>query len=526
MEERLSATMRVATYAPAVLMIPLLILLGAGYIDEFSHDGVYYLRLAHYYREGNYSLALSGLWSPLFPWLIWAGSMVFDNLIQAAHLAAGLSAWLFWLGTTLVCRNLGLRDIDLLLASGVAMAFGLVWAELLTPDILVAGLLALGLAVALARTWISGRFCPTLSGVLLALAYLSKAVALPISVMLLLLVAARSLRLGNDFGRVAMATVYTAIGFAVVALPWVVALSAHHERPTFSNSGAINHAIRGPSPGNRNLYQIIENVQPEAGRISAFEDPSNLNYRQWSPFANLEYFKFQLRKAYWNSYTALSLLRRMDLLGLGLAGLLIGLVCVAAGGRQLEQPPWQWSAFFVAAVVMFYVPVWASEFRYYFPVYPLCLAAALAAFRLLSTLLDLGAGRRAAVAAVVALSFFAAIGPGSRDLIREREQYRAGRALSEVVAGMPAVRTLWVDGTAYEAGVFAAFLLDIPVILLPEAASERTIPRPAESVVVTARGAADDESAAPRWRPGGFSAASSVALDEKHVLEIWTPGTR
>ncbi|HCN67985.1 MAG TPA: hypothetical protein DIT03_06880, partial [Candidatus Accumulibacter sp.] len=104
METRPARTIGIAACAPAVVMIPLLVLLGAGYLNEFSHDGVYYLRLAHYYRQGNFSLALSGLWSPLFPWLIWAGSMVFDNLIEAAHVAAGLSAWLFWLGTTLLCR--------------------------------------------------------------------------------------------------------------------------------------------------------------------------------------------------------------------------------------------------------------------------------------------------------------------------------------------------------------------------------------------------------------------------------------
>ncbi|HCV13595.1 MAG TPA: hypothetical protein DGC76_07845, partial [Candidatus Accumulibacter sp.] len=145
------------------------------------------------------------------------------------------------------------------------MAFGLVWAELLTADILVAGLLAIGLAAALAGAWISSRLCPTLSGAFLALAYLAKAVALPISVLMLLLVAIRSLRLGNDFRRVAMATLLTGIGFAVVAVPWVAALSSHHERLTFSNSGPINHATRGPSPGNRTLYQIIENVEPEPG---------------------------------------------------------------------------------------------------------------------------------------------------------------------------------------------------------------------------------------------------------------------
>jgi hypothetical protein len=357
----------------------LLIVVGKHNRYVLDPDIIAYIRLAWYYATGQFHLAVSGYWGPLFSWLMvpWIGWT--DHLVDAARIVTDLSAVLFVFGCIAIFRSLCLPPVALLVGTWLAALATVLWSvEYIGPDLLMSGLFGLALGQMLRVRWCTSRLTPWLTGVLCGMAYLAKAIALPATVSCCVGVGvlwAFSYRL--PWRQVSQSVGLTLLGCALVAGPWIAVLSWKYQTPTFSTSGAIAHAIVGPEDVQRRhpFRRIFHH--PETGRLFSFEDPASLPYHYWSPLTNLAYAKHQLALIYGNYSRVLTILKDFDVLSIGLFALVSGVLVPGRLRWRLQVEPWRWAVVPVICLVVWYLPVYAEDHRYYFLTYPLLLAASL-----------------------------------------------------------------------------------------------------------------------------------------------------
>jgi hypothetical protein len=94
----------------------------------------------------------------------------------------------------------------------------------------------------------------------------------------------------------------------LIALPWIFVISAKYNRITISTSGPIAHAIAGPLDVDRYHPTFVTLHRPGKGRITSWEDPTNMGYRHWSPFDSPASFRHQLSLGTGNTLRVLFIL--------------------------------------------------------------------------------------------------------------------------------------------------------------------------------------------------------------------------
>ncbi len=230
---------------------------------SMNPDGVSYLDIGDAYMRGEWSTALSSVWSPLYSWIL-GPVMRFLNppmrwefgVVQIVNFAVYLVALacfgFFWQQLT------HYRHTSKLDPSGAVMVTLPEWAWLslgytlfivaslhliriwsVTPDMLMAALvyLAAGLIVRI-RMGFSTERAFLLLGVVLGLAYLAKAVMLPLAFVFLFVAA---LSVGNI--RQARPQVLSAtFAFLLVSLPFVVIVSFAKGELAFGDAGTLTYA--------------------------------------------------------------------------------------------------------------------------------------------------------------------------------------------------------------------------------------------------------------------------------------------
>ncbi len=267
-----------------VLAAPLLAWAAVRAAGAMNPDGIAYVRLAGYWAAGRFRLAVSGYWGPLLPLLMVPFRWLGFSPLAAGRAAVAVSGLVFIGGGTAFLRAVLPESLAARWAGGVLVLAAVSWSvPAITPDLLLGGLLALGLAVLVSESWPVRKGRQVAAGALLGGAYLAKAVAFPLAVLFTLGVS--GLRAGageSPARRVARAAAVTLLAFAAVAAPWVATLSAKYGGFVFSTSGSLNHSLVAPG--------VAEPVHPyrvtlhrvERGRVTAWEDPSRMPYRCWS----------------------------------------------------------------------------------------------------------------------------------------------------------------------------------------------------------------------------------------------------
>jgi 4-amino-4-deoxy-L-arabinose transferase-like glycosyltransferase len=225
-------------------------------------DGVSYLDMSDALWRGDWDMAINAYWSPLYPALIglflrllgpstyWEYAVVhlvnFANYVFAALCFAFLLRELIRHAEAQEVGADGAR-VGLSTAGWILLGSTLfIWSSLVlitlwqtTPDMMVAAFVyvAAGLLVRIHRGLASFRTF-TLFGLVLGVAYLAKAPMFPIAVAFLGTSVFIAGRPRQALPRVLVAVV----AFAVVAGPWLIAISNAKGRPTFGESGALNYA--------------------------------------------------------------------------------------------------------------------------------------------------------------------------------------------------------------------------------------------------------------------------------------------
>ena len=395
------ATLERAAFAAQALLLALGAIRNAGALNT---DAIAYIRIAGYFAEWNTELMVSGYWGPLLSWLMIPFRWLGIDGIAAARIAMALSGVVFLFGCRAVFVSLELNRPYRIAGLWVAVAFSVFWSvRHITPDLLLAGLMAFGAALSLGRSWVKSRKVAVMAGAAWGLAYYSKAIAFPLAILTTVAVVGL-VWLSREGGvkEILRQAAVTLAAFAVIAAPWIATLSMKYGGPTFSTSGRINHAIAGPPDVER--YHPFARVlhQPDAGRVTQWEDPSGMNYQFWSPFENGEAARHQMEivvenvpkvLAYFGGFNVVHLLRTggavsardlfvlipgFDLFYLSLAGV-VGCLVIRGGIRErLAAERWRWAALPVIMMGGLYLPVYlrSDDLRYFYPAFPFVWVAA------------------------------------------------------------------------------------------------------------------------------------------------------
>ena len=347
---------------------------------QLNPDGIAYLEIARHYLGGRTELAVTGYWGPLLSWLIAPLLSVFDDPLLAARTAMAISAMVFHYGTVRLAAALGLSRRAQIVAAWAPIGPVVVWsAQMITPDLLLGGLVAIGTSLLVAPGWSSSRRRQVAAGLVFGAAYLAKAVALPVSALLvgtvcLLLVASRAARTAT----LLRAAAVTGGLILVVAAPWIVVLSFKYGGPTFSTTGAIAHAVVGPADVDRFYPTFREFHAPEPGRITSWEDPSRLEYARWSAFGSAGLLRHQARVIWNNASAIVNYLRAFDAIGLCIVAATLAFVTRLPWRREPATERWRWALPLIVCNVAVFLPVFAYSERYYLAAYGLLVVAALA----------------------------------------------------------------------------------------------------------------------------------------------------
>jgi len=265
-------------------------------------DGISYLDMGDAYWRGDWHMAVNAYWSPFYSWLLglflkelkpsayWEYPLA--HLVNFLIYVAALACFEFFLRAFIRYRRASGKEFDeageVTLPEWAWWALGyslfiwtslvLITVRLVTPDMCVAGFVYLATGLILqVRSGAASRRTFVLLGVTLGLAYLAKAVMFPIAFVFL---AVALLSLGS-IRKAAPQIVISALTFAVIACPFMCALSRAKGRITFGDSGRLMYAgcIDGVDflfPGDTGKLQCVGEGLPEGVDETEFTDGRKL----------------------------------------------------------------------------------------------------------------------------------------------------------------------------------------------------------------------------------------------------------
>ena len=277
---------------------------------HMNPDGVSYLDMGDLYWKGSWHEALNAVWSPLYSWL--TGFMILVTkpglhweypevqLLNVAILIFALFCFEFFWGELLEARQgkawVGATKpyawvLGYLLFAYVQFLVHSV--TVVTPDLLVAAIVYLASGAMLRfSSQRMGTRSAFLLGLLLGIGYLTKTAMLPFAIAFVVTMFAAACKQHQKKSLVAC----TFLGFLLISLPFIAALSANMNRFTFGDSAKLNRSWyvsgvrpmnrhwQGDGPGYKNAQhptrvllkspEIYEFSTPVAGTYPVWYDPS------------------------------------------------------------------------------------------------------------------------------------------------------------------------------------------------------------------------------------------------------------
>lgn len=263
--------------------------------QSMNEDGIDYLDMGDAWLRGDWDMAVNGIWSPLYSWILGAMIQIFQPSIAWEFPAVQITNFFvyaialfcfeyFWRELTII-RGIGLRQaqerVDFHPAAWLALGYSLfIWCSLnlvevwaVNPDMCVTAIvyLAAGRVIRIARDPGSLRLALGL-GVILGFGYLAKAAMMPLALVLILLCTAMPTA---GIGRLKTALV-ALVGFLLVAGPFVAALSAKYGAFTFSEVSRfayLKHVNEMPFP---NFHPVLDRLDgmPKHPPRKVFDGPA------------------------------------------------------------------------------------------------------------------------------------------------------------------------------------------------------------------------------------------------------------
>jgi hypothetical protein len=496
-----------------------------------NHDAVSYVSLAQHWLAGRPDLGVSGTWSPLFVWLLAALIGATGDVPLALRLAMALSGLAFLLACLAIYAAVPDERIARLAGALTAAFAALFTGTLITPDLLSAALFLSGFQLFLRRGLDDAR-AALAAGALFGTAFLAKSVMLPVAVGTLLVlssfVAWRRRAGGTPSPRAARlprAAALALLSAAMVAAPWVAALSAKYGQFTWTRANVPQWVFIGPPGTARDQPTNLRYVVPEPGRQSQFEDESIVPEQSWSPFDNRAYLLYYANHVRENVARVPVTLSRFDLSGAALLGLLY---CFARSFRRPfrdgDDDAWLgWTALAVPAVLTIaaYLPNFADQMRYYLVAVPGLYLGALHAWRMLAESVAerrtaLGSWLGAGLLAVSLTNVPPMLLPREAESVAVREARGVAAALR--AAGLAGPVAVVGPSPTKHPGIYLSWFLGTPYHGTSDARSVAEIDRSCAPLLVTQRGSAGERllQSAARFVPAGaLSPAVAAALRDR-----------
>jgi hypothetical protein len=363
------------TGTTAASLAQLFLLLLAGWVRRhaLNPDGVAYLRIAGYYAHGQTDLAVSGYWGPLLSGLMTPLLALGFSPLPVARVVMALTAVFFFRSCLAVFRAFELPEWLQRLGAWLAVGLSVCWSvENITPDLLAAGLVGYAVSFMIKPGWHERWPTAVWAGLLWGLAFLAKAAAFPFAIVVTAGMAVACWNAGiGDGKKIGRSVLATLLGFAIVAGPWVAAVSVKYHQLTISRSAQLNHAMVGPSDMER-YYPLDRGLQPpEAGRVTFWEDP-DLPYPDWSPLANAASAQRQLLIILRNAPRVAFMLTCVCGLFPVLLIIFAAKLVRAESRRTLAGERWWWAWVPVGALGAAYLSgnLLISEQRYFYAAFP------------------------------------------------------------------------------------------------------------------------------------------------------------
>lgn len=347
-------------------------------VDMMDPDGIAHLRVAENLLAGRFDLAVNGVWGPLFGVLLAALIGLGMGELVAVRVVLALGSIVLAVSTL---RFLRAMRIEPGLVEPLALA-GALWAAQFSGTYLNADLLLAAAAASLCADLVSAEpdsgpdpVGDLRIGLVAGLCYWCKPSGLPFAAGLLVGTGFVESVLGRRPGpsaRAALARRLLAMGLVVA--PVALALSLRYGRPTLAEAGGINRAILHPTVPRKfhPTFRILH--QPRSGRITSWEDPTEMEYVHWSPFDSPELMAHQLELMRRSLVDLRVNLAMVDFAGIGFFSLVLvpGLALVSPQRRERWRWVWLWIPF--GLQLLLYLP-FHRWWRYDWPCWPAVLAA-------------------------------------------------------------------------------------------------------------------------------------------------------
>lgn len=343
---------------------------------NLNPDGVAYVRIAKYYAEANFELAVTGYWSPLLSWLIALAHVTGRDPLLVAHAISAVAGVLMiaavWRLTQLFRVAGPVAKVMPTAAAFLALSW-IGWG--IVADPLMAALL----------TWyfvFNYRMCRTLrarhavaAGVMAGICYLAKYYALPFFLLhcfLSVFVLAKRRRRWLPVRKQVACFGICILSCAVVAGPWIVALFVKYGRPTFATSGRVLHGMVAPNVPEGRYFPLCRLGNPRPGRVTVWENPDETehDWPEWSAVGSVSEMLHQLRLMYRNVRRMAMLLFQADGFGMIYGSMLVLPVMAIMPRRRawgIDRWCCRWVLLLVASYLSGLLFVFADSRRYYWP---------------------------------------------------------------------------------------------------------------------------------------------------------------
>jgi len=448
-------------------------------VNKAGPDFIAYYRNAVYWSQLQFSHAVNGWWGPLFSILIipavyfseepavagWAGVFISGVIFITASIdffrVCGHQEKYVWFGAITVA----------LFAPGQA-------AQIISPDLLLSGLFIWGCSCLIRSYKYESVYWAVVAGLIFGLCYLSKTPGLLFGIGAIAVMGVTLGLLTREVAwhNVRRNTIKAGLGLGVIAIPWMISLSAHYGEFTWTTVAKSAYEMTADGEQHENLIRFHV---PRQGRVTSWENPTEIDSATKAPLVNgsSPVVDRGIVRALIIFKTNYGLITRFLIspgwFSLVLAGLLA--VFLHRGAPQFLSAPWRIGALLAAVIIAPYLVTYAKHMRYFVACFPLLLGCTLGLLNwseqhhLLSWTSDTKFISKVPV--FLLLAVFAGILwiPSASEVLwvvqrdNSQAQYALGRRIArELVQQGISVQSMAAVGQYGRIGLYTAFHLGVP----------------------------------------------------------------
>ncbi len=293
-------------YIILTLLLCVFFLLGLLVLEAYQYqinpDGVAYISIAQKYLRGEFAQAINGYWSPLLSWMLVPGIALGVPPLLAAKIA-GLFIGLFILIITwyfsFQFSMLPLVRVTILSLLPLLILYFI--SSVITPDLLLTVLLLLYFLIFFGRNYSQQAWKGALCGFLGALAYLTKAYALPFFMIHFTVLHLLRFRQEPESQRGLLRNfVLGMFVFGLLSGTWTLLLSDKYGYFTTGTAGKHNFFSIGPAYDAPDKIIFDLAAPPNDTAININEDPALIQLSSWNPLSSRPHFFYFLHNIFTN----------------------------------------------------------------------------------------------------------------------------------------------------------------------------------------------------------------------------------